>query len=215
MGKGKTDNRRLIVLDFDDTLVKSSEQIIRMINRKYGTNKTINDLSDWGYKSINGNVGQQEVLEMFGSDTFFDEVELNDYVQEFLDFAKDKYRIIICSKGDEANLTRKEKFCREKIAEDIIFEGLLFNDASNPLLDKSDIDFSSVLFAVDDNTTAVCSLNAPFKFLIKNYREIYWNKTPKNDTNTYIVQSFKDVLDFCKFDEKLKAKGVIIGGRKQ
>ena len=54
--------KRKVVFDFDDTLVKSSEEIIRQINNKYNLNKTIDDLTDWNYSSIYKELKETEVI---------------------------------------------------------------------------------------------------------------------------------------------------------
>ena len=67
--------KQKIVLDFDDTLVKSSEQIIQMLNQRHNLNKTIKDLTDWGYSSIYPQITNQEVTELYSSKDFFEKFE--------------------------------------------------------------------------------------------------------------------------------------------
>lgn len=200
-----------IVLDFDDTIVKSSEEIIRQLNNKYNLNRNINDLKDWGYKSIYANLSKEEVLNIYDSESFFQNVKYNDC---FLDF-KEKYidsglyYPIICSKGKEQNLKYKEEFCLKLFNNNVDFIGMKFSD-KNYGLNKSQYDFTNTYFVVDDNTQALLSLSSPKKILLKNYREQVWNKTPINEENIYVVNSFKDIIDMCDFDEEIKRKGISI-----
>ncbi len=208
--------KRDIVIDFDDTLVKSSEQIIRMLNEKYGIDKSIEDLSDWSYRNIYHGITETELSEMFASPDFFTGVKYNTGVVDFLKYAQDKYRIIVCSKGTKANLELKEIWCIAMFAALDLegeFIGIEIGDVFDSTLDKSGFDFSNTLFAVDDNTNALMSMNSPCKFLLKNYHDQYWNKVPENEDNLYVINDFFDLIEFCKFDEMLKREGIEIGER--
>ena len=76
--------KQKILIDIDDTLLKSSEEIIRELNLKNGTNKTIDNLKDYGYRSIDKNITKQDITYMYGSETFWSNVEFNDYAIDFL-----------------------------------------------------------------------------------------------------------------------------------
>lgn len=202
--------KNTIILDFDDTIVKSSEEIIRQLNQKYKLNKSIEDLKDWGYKSIYKNISPKDVFDMYGSKEFFDNVKFNFMAYEYIQEYKDIYNIVICSKGDKENLHRKEKFCKGIFQNSIQFIGLMFNELDKEeKLNKSSINIENVLFCVDDNTEALLSMNCEFKFLIKNYRETYWNKTPINQ-DIYVINDFSDLKKFCEFDNKLREEMILI-----
>ena len=204
-----------IVLDFDDTLVKSNEQIIRMLNQKYDLNKTIKDLTNWGYSSIYPAITSNEIAELFASEKFFEEVEWNDGAKLFLSNFKNTYIFIICTKGTKKNLYLKKLFLTTQFAQmnilDWEFIGLEIKDISNPFLDKSSIDFSDCLFCVDDNTSSLLSINTPKKILIKNYLDFPWNQTPINNQQVYVINNFYDLREMCIFDEKLRKEGIYIG----
>jgi len=222
----KSQLKRKIVLDFDDTLVKSSEHVIKILNKRYGLDKTIADLSDWSYRNIYHGITEQELSEMFASKEFWggilyddckiETLKYNVGVLDFLEYAKDKYEVIICSKGTKDNLEQKEIFCIATFNACGIegkFVGIEIGDVFDATLDKSGIDFSDCLFAVDDNTNALLSLNVPCKFLLKNHHDQYWNKEPINEKNLYVINDFYDLIEFCKFDEMLRQSGVEIGER--
>lgn len=207
--------KQKIVLDFDDTLVKSSEQIIQMLNQKYNLNKTIKDLKDWGYTSIYPQITPQEVTELYADEEFFKNVNWNNGVKRFLSKFKKDYNFIICSKGSKQNLYFKHLFLIAQFEEmnitDWEFIGLETNDDTDYNLNKSIVDFSDCLFAVDDNVNALLSINTPKKILIKNYAEYYWNKTPINREDTYVINDFNDLIEMCDFDKKLRNEGIRIG----
>lgn len=204
--------KRSIVLDFDDTLVKSSEQIVRMINQKYHTNKNIEHLSEWDYSSIYPGITKEEIMEFYGSNEFFNNVELNDGVKEFVTTFSDKFNFIVCSKGDKRNIRKKRIYC-DKLFFNTSYQfiGLSFKDEQGFELNKSEIDFSDCIFCVDDNISSMASINTPKKILIKNYHEYYWNRTPKNLDNIYVINSFYDLIDMCKFDYQNLERGIRIG----
>ena len=203
----KKDKKR-IILDVDDTIIKSSEQIIRMICKKYGVNKNIEDLKDWGYKSIYKFITKQEIMEMYSSDVFFKEVELNTGVVDFIREFKDIYSFCFCTKGSKENLGKKLNYCKKLLGDkEFDFYGIEFDKENNGKheLDKSAVVFDDVVFCVDDNSFALKSLNCKngsnqcLKFLIKNYRDFYWNKSEEVD-NCYVVNDFFDIIEVLKWN---------------
>lgn len=207
--------KQKIVLDFDDTLVKSSEQIIEMLNQKHNLNKTIKDLTDWNYASIYPKITTQEITELYSDKTFFENVKWNDGAKSFLLEFKENYKFVICSKGSKQNLYFKHLFLMTRFEEmnilDWEFIGLKTNDDTDYNLNKSIIDFSDCLFAIDDNINALLSINTPKKILIKNYAEYYWNKTPINREDVYVINNFNELNSMCEFDRKLRKEGIHIG----
>ena len=203
-----------IVLDFDDTLVKSSEAIIKMLNKKFGLNKTISDSKDWNFRSINRNLTEQDINNLFATKEFFDTVQWNENAIKFLQKFKKEYNYIICSKGTKQNLELKEVFLEKELKEkfqiDYDFIGLEFINQKSSL-NKGSINFSQCLFCIDDNTEAIESINTPIKFLIKNYTNTNWNQTPKNMEGVYVVNTFEEIIQVCEFDLELKRKGEKIG----
>ena len=61
-------NKRTIFLDVDDVLLDSSVAVIAILNQRYGLNKTLDDLVDWGYKSIFRNLSKEQVSDIQESD---------------------------------------------------------------------------------------------------------------------------------------------------
>ena len=78
-------NRITLYLDADDTILLSSEAVIKILNKKYNINppKTINGMKDWGYRSIYKYITTKEVENIYESDEFFNMVEFDPL---FLDF---------------------------------------------------------------------------------------------------------------------------------
>lgn len=201
-----------IVLDFDDTLVKSSERIIEILNKKYGLHKTISDSKDWNFRSIYSEMNDDKVDELFSSADFFKTLNWNDNALEFLKKFKNNYKYIICSKGTKQNLDYKLQWLKTQLKIfniDFKFIGLIFGEDTT--LNKSAVDFSNCLFCIDDNTYALESINTPIKFLLRNFTDTNWNQIPKNSENVYVVNTFKEIETICEFDLFLKKEGIKIG----
>lgn len=203
--------KRIIVIDFDDTILKSSEIVIDILNEKNKTQKTIADLSDWNYRSIDPKITTRDVDEIYSSDSFWQRAlnikYLNDGIVDFFNSFKNDFKFIVCSVGTEENLRRKENFIKNLglnlgiLGLDISLLGIPQEDKHlTGNLDKSCFDFSSCYLFIDDNTKAVQSVNAPKKILVRNNRNVLWNKKPINDEKTYCVNTFNEIVEMIKFD---------------
>ena len=85
-----------LFIDADDTILRSSEAVIKLLNQKYGTNKTTDDWDDWGYLSISeGKATRQDISDLFESQEFFDIVEIYDGFEKMLDMFGDKVAVRI------------------------------------------------------------------------------------------------------------------------
>jgi hypothetical protein len=208
--------KKKIVLDFDDTIVKSKEEVLRQINNTYKINKDISELKDYGFKTINGDMTREEVLSFFENKEFFDNVKLNNGIYEFFEEFKDTYYFIICTKGTIDNLTRKIDYLIRLFnvlgfnIDEWEFLGAVIDTEQKASFDKSKYDFSDCLFAVDDNVFCLESMNVHKKILIKNHFESYWSEVPINSKNYYVVNDFYDIIEMCRFDQKLNEKGIIL-----
>jgi hypothetical protein len=199
--------RQKILIDIDDTFLKSSEEIIRQLNNKNGTSKTIDDLVDYAYRSIDDNLTQEEIHKMYASDEFFINVNFNDGAIDFIRKYSTIFDIVFVSYGTEENLLKKAGLLSALINEyaigNIYFAGFETGKAN-----KSEILLDNVYLAIDNHTGHLEELNSPKKILLKNYINVEWNKTPINDENTYVVNSFKEIDEMIQFDLKLKNMGV-------
>lgn len=199
--------RQKILIDIDDTFLKSSEEIIRQLNNKNGTSKTIDDLVDYGYRSIDNNITQEEINQMYASNEFFQNVDFNDGAIEFIVKYSKIFDIIFVSYGTEENLLKKAVLLNELVyaynLNNIFFASFEIGRAN-----KSEILLNNVYLAIDNHSKHLNELNAPKKILLKNFKEVNWNKTPINDEYTYIVNSFSDIDQMIEFDLQLKNMGV-------
>lgn len=54
-------DKQTIYWDVDDVLLNSSQAIIDIINKKYGTSKNLSNLKDWTYRSILRDMNKEKV----------------------------------------------------------------------------------------------------------------------------------------------------------
>jgi hypothetical protein len=201
--------RQKILIDIDDTFFKSSEEIIRQLNNKNNTTKTIDDLIDYGYRSIDNNITQEEINQMYSSDEFFENVAFNDGAIEFIIKYSERFDIIFVSYGTEENLLKKANMLNDFVLKHNL-NNIYFAAFETGKANKSEILLNDVYVAIDNHAGHLDELNAPKKILLKNFKEVDWNQVPINDEYTYTANTFKDIDEMIDFDLKLKNMGVWI-----
>ena len=199
--------RQKILIDIDDTFLKSSEEIIRQLNNKNGTSKTLNDLTDYAYRSIDENLTHEEIIEMYASDEFFKNVNFNDGAIDFIKKYSVIFDIVFVSYGTDENLNKKAGLLTSLINEYSI-DNVFFAGFETGKANKREILLDNVYIAIDNHSDHLEELNAPKKILLKNYMDVKWNQAPINDEITYVVNSFKEIDEMIQFDLKLKTLGV-------
>ena len=201
---GQDNNRVTLYIDVDDTILKSSEAVIKILNKKYDINpsKSINDMKDWGYRSIYKNITDDEVEKIYESDEFFNIVEFD---QSFLDFYKtnkNKIDIVICTKGTKINIEKKENLVKKVLGEDITYIGMQFrlDNDGNKIKDyrKSIINMKHGI-QIDDRTDALRDTNANIKILINNDRLRTWNQNYENINNLYVTRNWDEIGQIVLF----------------
>jgi 5'(3')-deoxyribonucleotidase len=179
-----------IYIDFDNTIVESNEKIIELINKKYGTDKTEEDLRDYGYKSIYP-ITQEEKVKLFESEDFFNNLNFKPGCLDVLKKHKDKNKFIIISVGTTNNLIKKEKWIKDNVPFEVPMVKVLSTDPSKKHIDMKDC------IQIDDNTFSL-DTNAPIKVLYKDYHQFSWQKITVNslinELNTW--QQIDELLSF-------------------
>ena len=185
-----------IFLDCDDTIMNSSECIIDLLNKKNGTNKTIRDLKDFHYRSIDKMLTDEDVIRLFESDEFWDSVDYNNGFLEIKDFIDSNFDVEVVSCGAELNLKKK----KEKLKPlGYKFTGILIKDDSN--LCKKCIDMQNGI-QIDDNMSSMSNTNAAIKILFQNNSDFTWNRPKPNADNLYVVQTWKQIFQILEFFKK-------------
>lgn len=196
-------NKIQLFLDADDVLLRSSEAVINILNKRYeGLGATLSDVVSWNYTSICPDMNAQKVLELYESEEFWDTVVFDPKALGFLrDFA-DQIGIVVVSKGTKLNLLKKQEFLKKMLG-DIPFEFIgLPLEVHETCFDKSCVNMQTptgLTIQVDDRTDCLVGTNATLKILLKNHLERPWNKYKGGEPNLYIASSWEDVIDIIKF----------------
>lgn len=185
-----------IFLDCDDTIMNSSECIISLLNKKNGTNKTIDDLKDFHYRSIDKMLTDKDVINLFESDEFWSSVDYNGDFLGIKDFIDSNFEVEIVSCGTKLNLEKKKE--KLKLL-GYKFTGILIKDDSN--LCKKCINMQNGI-QIDDNMESIENTNAAIKILFQNNNDFTWNKPKSNIDNLYVVQTWKEIYQILEFLKK-------------
>ena len=189
-----------IFLDCDDTIINSSECIIDLLNRKNGTNKTIRDLKDFNYRSIDKTLTDKDVIKLFESDEFWDSVNYNNEFLSAKDFIDSNFDVTVVTCGTELNLKKKaNKLNSLGYGTGNNFVGVLIEDNSN--LCKKSIDMHLGI-QIDDNMSSIENTNAAVKILFQNNNNFTWNRPKPNIDNLYIAQTWKEICQILEFFKK-------------
>lgn len=187
-----------IYLDFDNTLVESNKRIIEILNKRYHLNKSENDLSDYYYNSICSKVTKNEIDAIFDSKEFFDGLEFKPFALEIFNKYKDKYEIVITTKGTVDNLELKEQWLRDKLGKEISFLGL----SGNPH-DKSSVNMKNGI-QIDDNSSCLRT-NASVRILYRDGHSYPWQKGFTNN-NILLVDNWQQIDEILNFYSKYDVK---------
>jgi 5'(3')-deoxyribonucleotidase len=187
-----------VFVDADDTILLSSETIIDILNEKYNISpqKTIEDLKDWGYRSIYKGVSGETISEIYDSDEFFSRVKVNSAFEHFYEQFKDVLEFYIVTKGTFLNLKKKKEYFANKFPE-IKFIGCphYFEEEN---FSKGDIDMKNGI-QIDDRADCLTT-NAGCKILLKNNRKVLWNNYEGGiDGNVYVMDTWNEVETCVNF----------------
>lgn len=200
----QSNNKITLYLDADDTILLSSEAVIKILNKKYNINpsKTIDNMKDWGYRSIYKYITTKEVEDIYESDDFFNRVEFDPLFLDFYNKNKNKINIVIVTKGTELNITKKEKYIKSILGEDIEYIGMAFKyDADGKIIkdySKTNINMKHGI-QIDDRTDALVNTNANVKILINNDRVRTWNQHYENINNLYVARNWDEISQIVLF----------------
>lgn len=190
-----------IFIDADDTILKSSETVIEILNKKYNLvpKKGFKDLTDWEYRSIAPFVTKEEIMKIYDSDEFFNMVKTNkEFDQLYSKYNGTVFHFNIVTKGTPENLIKKQKFFKQRYP-DVRYFGLSNQINGEENFDKSSLNMLGGI-QIDDRFDCLSHTNARRKLLLKNERDFYWNDTSQElIEDLYIANNWKDIQDFLDF----------------
>ena len=196
-------NKITLYIDADDTIMLSSVAVIDILNEKYNITpkKTIDDLKDWGYRSIYKHLSKEEMESIYESDEFYDKVKVN---QDFLNFYKSNHKFfdfVIVTKGTAINIEKKQKFLKRILGNGFDYIGMSFdiNETDlNKKFDKSSVNMKHGI-QIDDRTDSLAKTNAPIKILYRHNTDMMWNRNYDGINNLYAVNTWKEIIEILLF----------------
>lgn len=158
-----------IYLDMDEVVINSIETVVKILNKKYGTNAKKEDITTWNFSNVFHNETDESIEKIFNSPQFFEMVKFKDGAKEFM--MNNQANITIVTKGSELNLVQKGEWLEKNGLGDIKFIGLPLNKS------KGCINMSGGIF-IDDVSKNLLESNANIKILFENnpYNICEWNK---------------------------------------
>lgn len=195
-------DKQTIYWDVDDVLLNSSQAIIDIINKKYGTSKNLSNLKDWTYRSIIRDMNKEKVQAMYASDDFWNRVEFIDGILEIFNKLGDRYNHAIITHGREDNQLRKKQYLfNHKVFGKYLRNNVGYHEIPNHMK-KSSVDMSGAI-QIDDNCNNLIDTNAKVKILFKNDIDTNYNTNYGEFggiNNLYIVNTVEELEQILMFN---------------
>lgn len=156
-----------IYLDYDCTMVNSIKAVLNQLNERYNTAYIASDCTTWNFNNLFPTLTECELLEIFDSERFFEEVEFYEGMWEFINRNHDKITIVTC--GLAMNLYRKEQWIRK------FFPNIKFIGIDSVVMDKSSVKMGKNSIHIDDNQENLRSTDAEYKVMFVNVEDASWN----------------------------------------
>lgn len=182
------ETRIKLFIDVDGTIINTAEKFINKYCKENNINKTIDDLKDWEFKSIDRKMHINEFLRYIETEEFFETIELDETFLKFYVMNQDKYKWIFITKGTQKNLELKERFLRESLP---TFNNVEYIGIENE--NKKNYNMINGI-QIDDNIKNL-DTNARFKILIKNYLETDYNKIQAPSNDIYAMNNWNEVVE--------------------
>ena len=104
-----------IFVDFDDTIVDSVENVIRIANNRYGQKVTINDITRWSFDGVYDGVDEQDIVNIFYEDDFFKTLKIKNHAIVTLSKLSARNEIIIATKTTPKGFEKKYKWMKQNL----------------------------------------------------------------------------------------------------
>ena len=187
-----------IYIDFDDTITRSVENVVRIVNKRYNRNVDWHDIHKWDFSDVYPDIPLDDIVKVFGEQEFFDTLKFQPYALFVLRRFAKKNTIKIVSKVDAQAMTRKGDWIQEHILDfgiNLSFIGIPLGQS------KGIIDMSDGIM-IDDNAKFLNETNAKYKILYKCGRGFDLSQ----DWDGIVVSSWKELNNVLR-DIVAKEKG--------
>lgn len=191
-----------IFIDFDDTITMSVENVVRIVNKRFGKDVKAEDIKEWDFSDVYPDIPLKDIVDIFGEDEFFQTLRLKQDVLPTLRRYGQYNTITIVSKVDMVAMKRKNDWIKEHL----IDIGINLNFRGIPLgKSKGIVDMSGGIM-IDDNAEFLKETNAKYKILYKCNRKF----DEEQDWDGYVVHNWKE-LDALLKNIITKEKGYTNG----
>ena len=172
-----------IYLDFDETITNSIRAVLSVLNPKYNTTYSPEEVKLLDFGDVFPNVKTDEIESCFESDIFWKNLTFKENAQEVIEKLLNRnYELTIVTKGTFNNLIKKVCWINKYFDNRINIVTLKPNES------KGNIDMSDGIL-IDDNQFYLKESNAKYKILFENYKNCEWN----NAWDSYIVHNWLEV----------------------
>lgn len=188
-------NKLKLYLDCDDTITNSSEIVVKIICKRYGVDKTIKDLQDFGYRSIYKNITTKEIIDIYESNEFWEMVDLKSDFKKIMEQLKSLFDINIVTCGTEINFAKKKDFIDRNFGVQMIGVSIY----KEKKFDKSEVDMFGGI-QVDDSYKCL-QTNASIRVLLKDFgvNNLHKEFTEAGEDNMYVARDWNELFELLKF----------------
>lgn len=193
-----------VYLDIDDVLLDSTNAVLKVLESRYGVKQEQVNVKDWRFRSVKRDLTGEEIEEIFASDEFWKNVELNNSLMSAFESGLwDKYNWAFVTKGNEENLSKKYDYlCNQPFFaehENWTYYRLGLHETKAKVHMMGGIQ-------VDDLYGNLVNTDADMKILLKNGRDTPFN-TPKRDTdnfeNLYMINDISELVDILNWCDSI------------
>lgn len=162
-----------VVFDFDDVLVHSLRSATKVLFDKYYRYSmkempNYKDVKKWNLEDIFPNITKEIVEDVFASQEFFDNLEINEGMYKAIRFLKKQGKhIVVLSLGTSLNISQKSKFLLENFRGMYDYFVYAGSDNSDLKMDKSIFHFGNRSVLIDDHENNLYSFSGDYKILAK------------------------------------------------
>lgn len=162
-----------IFLDFDDTIVESINNVIRIANKRYNRNIQVSDIHHWDFTNLYDGIPSDDIIHIFGEQEFFDTLRFKrGAILTLQKFSKRNFLNIVSCVINYDAMMLKYHWINQHLNNMNIPVGFM---GIPPHKDKSIIDMSDGI-AIDDNAQYLDVTNAKYKILFDNQNDMDVNK---------------------------------------
>lgn len=189
-----SEKKQTLYIDFDNSIVNSTKELVRLLNKKFNTNKNWLDVREYNCTDVFPNVKRENIIEAFDNKDFFTELQFFPNVLSTLETFKNDFNYVIVTIGTKDNLSHKKTFLRDNFPLNYDFYGIEKLDMGKGCLDMSDG------IIIDDHIDNLRTSNARFKLLYKGDYDTSWNcqnwnKSGRRNEGFIEVRNWNDVRD--------------------